>query len=219
MGHGQYKGEDIYKAVMSAMQPAEEAGGPEGEAYVDLMKRIADEATSRVETYQMVACRKQLLQALADDLFRMRYHFNLGFGRPEDPSRNVAAALLESFGSFVASVVDGSPARSHKGEIGGLVANIDRDLMDFGDPQETEKALSYATAHSSAIPDVPNHLTLTKKQVMDLVEALYTYEARTPPRASDAYERRVRTDGATSVPAMKTLVEYYFAQTEWKDGK
>ncbi len=40
-------GDKIFKAVLAAMQPAEELGGPEGQEYVDLMERIAKEAAGR----------------------------------------------------------------------------------------------------------------------------------------------------------------------------
>lgn len=39
----------IYAAVLNAMQAAEDLGGPEGEAYVWLMERIAAEALGRAE--------------------------------------------------------------------------------------------------------------------------------------------------------------------------
>lgn len=42
----------IYVAVSAAMQLAEEVGGPEGEAYVALMRAIAAEATRRADTYE-----------------------------------------------------------------------------------------------------------------------------------------------------------------------
>src|SRR5258708_29441677 len=48
---GQYKGDDIYKDVIAAMQNAEEAGGPEGQDYVDLMaedRRRGDRARGDV---------------------------------------------------------------------------------------------------------------------------------------------------------------------------
>lgn len=40
----------IFDAVMQALQNADEIGGPEGAEYVDLMRRIATEATRRAAT-------------------------------------------------------------------------------------------------------------------------------------------------------------------------
>lgn len=37
----------IFSGVTAAMQPAEDLGGPEGDDYIALMERIADEANSR----------------------------------------------------------------------------------------------------------------------------------------------------------------------------
>jgi aspartate/methionine/tyrosine aminotransferase len=38
---------EIFTAVLAAMQAAEELGGPEGREYIELMERIAKEATQR----------------------------------------------------------------------------------------------------------------------------------------------------------------------------
>lgn len=43
--------EDIFKAVLQAMQLAEEAGGPEGPEYVELMNEISREAVRRRDDY------------------------------------------------------------------------------------------------------------------------------------------------------------------------
>lgn len=37
----------VFNEVLAAMQDAEELGGPEGEAYLDLMQAIIDEAAMR----------------------------------------------------------------------------------------------------------------------------------------------------------------------------
>lgn len=42
---------EIYDAVVAAMQPAEELGGPEGNEYISLMASIAAEASSRAQRY------------------------------------------------------------------------------------------------------------------------------------------------------------------------
>ena len=42
---------DVFGDVMAAMQNAEEAGGPEGTDYIELMRKIADEATRRAAVY------------------------------------------------------------------------------------------------------------------------------------------------------------------------
>lgn len=42
---------EIYDAVVAAMQPAEELGGPEGNEYISLMASIAAEASSRAKRY------------------------------------------------------------------------------------------------------------------------------------------------------------------------
>jgi hypothetical protein len=44
----------ILESVLLAMQEAEERGGPEGQAYLDLMSAIAREATRRYNTYAEV---------------------------------------------------------------------------------------------------------------------------------------------------------------------
>lgn len=41
---------EIFKAVLEAMQPAEELQGPEGDEYLALMADIAHEATKRIRT-------------------------------------------------------------------------------------------------------------------------------------------------------------------------
>ena len=133
---GRYKGDDIYKDVLDAMQNAEEAGGPEGQDYCDLMRRIADEATARAETVDLVLKRKKLLAALADELFALRARFNLGDGDQGAPAHNVAAALLESFGSFVACVEDGESA------IDALALSVAGDLENHGDPDDINAALT-----------------------------------------------------------------------------
>jgi hypothetical protein len=43
--------EEIFKAVLQAMQLAEEAGGPEGAEYVELMNEISREAMRRRDNY------------------------------------------------------------------------------------------------------------------------------------------------------------------------
>jgi hypothetical protein len=42
---------DIFKAVLNAMQSAEEMGGPEGKDYLVLMTAIREEAQKRINTY------------------------------------------------------------------------------------------------------------------------------------------------------------------------
>jgi hypothetical protein len=42
--------QSIYRRTLEAMQDAEEIGGPEGQDYVDLMHRIAQEALTRAKT-------------------------------------------------------------------------------------------------------------------------------------------------------------------------
>ena len=43
--------EEIFNAVLRAMQLAEEAGGPEGSEYVELMNEISREAVRRRDDY------------------------------------------------------------------------------------------------------------------------------------------------------------------------
>jgi hypothetical protein len=45
----------IFKEVLAAMQPAEDNELPDGQAYCDLMARIAKEATSRASTFKALA--------------------------------------------------------------------------------------------------------------------------------------------------------------------
>lgn len=42
----------VYDKVIEAMQPAEDIGGPEGEAYLELMGAIAGEANKRAMAYR-----------------------------------------------------------------------------------------------------------------------------------------------------------------------
>lgn len=46
---------EIYDAVVAAMQPAEELGGPEGADYISLMAMIAEDAIRRMQTYASTA--------------------------------------------------------------------------------------------------------------------------------------------------------------------
>lgn len=50
-GRGEGSG-DVFDDVIAAIQNAEEAGGPEGKEYIDLMERIAAEATKRANVYR-----------------------------------------------------------------------------------------------------------------------------------------------------------------------
>jgi hypothetical protein len=43
--------EEIFQAVLQAMQLAEEAGGPKGQEYVELMDEISREAVRRKDDY------------------------------------------------------------------------------------------------------------------------------------------------------------------------
>ncbi len=43
--------EEIFQAVLQAMQLAEEAGGPKGPEYVELMDEISREAVRRKDDY------------------------------------------------------------------------------------------------------------------------------------------------------------------------
>lgn len=45
------RADEIYGATMDALQAAEEMGGPEGQDYVNLMKRIAASALGRIHIY------------------------------------------------------------------------------------------------------------------------------------------------------------------------
>lgn len=45
---------EIYNDVLTAMQNAEEMGGPEGTDYIELMERIAIEATQRANNCREV---------------------------------------------------------------------------------------------------------------------------------------------------------------------
>lgn len=46
--------EAIFQDVLAAMQPAEELEGPTGEDYLQLMERIAVEASTRAAVYRDV---------------------------------------------------------------------------------------------------------------------------------------------------------------------
>lgn len=45
------RADEIFDSVYEAMQSAEEMGGPEGQDYVNLMKRISAEAVMRIKNY------------------------------------------------------------------------------------------------------------------------------------------------------------------------
>jgi hypothetical protein len=45
---------EIFSAVLAAMQDAEDLGGPEGSEYIELMERIAKEATQRAANARAV---------------------------------------------------------------------------------------------------------------------------------------------------------------------
>lgn len=45
---------EILQRVLTAMQPAEESGGPEGRDYEVLMLAIAHEANTRLQTYRQI---------------------------------------------------------------------------------------------------------------------------------------------------------------------
>jgi hypothetical protein len=46
-----YTANDVFEDVCAAMQNAEEIGGPTGQRYLDLMKKIAGEANRRASNY------------------------------------------------------------------------------------------------------------------------------------------------------------------------
>lgn len=48
----------VFDEVLAAMQDAEELGGPTGEAYLDLMQAIIDEASMRRQSYAEILAHK-----------------------------------------------------------------------------------------------------------------------------------------------------------------
>ncbi|GIK15185.1 MAG: hypothetical protein BroJett003_01490 [Planctomycetota bacterium] len=44
----------VFNEVLAAMQNAEELGGPQGPAYLDLMQAVIDEATHRQQVYRQI---------------------------------------------------------------------------------------------------------------------------------------------------------------------
>ena len=218
MGHSKRElvsntGKEIFDAVVKAMQPAEEMGGPCGDEYDQLMRMIAEEATARADTYAIEKGNRKLFAALSDALFKLRARFNVG-ATPDN--RNAAAAMLESFGSFAGSLADGDAPED---ALRGLRVNLDDDvgIIGMGDPKVIAAAVKYVNEEPGAFPDVPGHLLLTDKQVKDLVESLYEYDRSRAKTDPAYYEQAVRNDGATSISPMRVIVSYYFAHKQ--DGK
>lgn len=118
----------VYRRVLDAMQRAEELGGPEGAAYVDLMTAIAAEAQARVATFVTWKLR-ELDEAEADARCLKRVGDALGTDEGDEAlvevARNANAAEQK-----LAALERGLAASELGVDADGLISAIDEGRVD-----------------------------------------------------------------------------------------